>query len=302
VCTQDKPGRKVVLLPACDSPGSLGRWAADADVMFAQTAAAQGREQQQEQQELGAGVARCAQEWGVRTLVLTGLPHDTASDDGRIYSPLTSWRQRLKEKRKTSSSSSDSGSSPLASSSGADEDDAGGAPADAEQQQEPVQQQQQQQQQQEAVGPAIAQVLQAVQARFTTGSVMLGCDSMSLMVQEHSGTADPPPLDVRAEEEWQRETSLVMCADALAAAAAAAAGEGSRHSRSGGGGGRGRGGGGRGGGVGRGGSGRGGGGGSRSWGNDNGRSGGGGYGSSRPQGQRGGGGYGGQQQRERAWH
>eukprot|EP00775_Hariotina_reticulata_P008228 gene8228-8418_t len=60
----DKPGRKVVLLPACRSADNLARHAKDADVMFGNAAAAVVGEQQ-----LGLGLGQCAQSWGVRNLV-----------------------------------------------------------------------------------------------------------------------------------------------------------------------------------------------------------------------------------------
>lgn len=250
VCTQDKPGRKMVLLPECTSAASLGPHAAHADVMFAAAGAARDAAPAA---PLGAAVGRCAREWGVRALVTTGMPQSEESMrsynmENNGFNPA--WRMR--RARSVLSSSSPS-------SSRADSEDDEEVTSISQQGEQGAGDQQQQQQPWEQVmspgDPELAAFLQAVAQEYDCGLLVPGRDSMSLVVEDNSGNAPPPPLDMKAKEEEARSTSLVMCADALLAVHAhpPKRQEGGSHQRQ-----QGGGRGGRGGGRGRGGQGRGG--------------------------------------------
>jgi hypothetical protein len=95
VCTEDKPGRTVVLLPACNSADNIRPHAVNADVMVAAAGAAAAYSGGQ----IGAGLGRCAQQWRVRNLLVTAMPISERPAGGSIV------RGRLR-----SSSSSEEGS------------------------------------------------------------------------------------------------------------------------------------------------------------------------------------------------
>jgi hypothetical protein len=96
VCTEDKPGRTVVLLPACNSADNIGPHAVNADVMIAAAGAAAAYSGG----HIGAGLGKCAQQWRVRNLLVTAMPISVSPAGGSIV------RRRLR----SSSSSSEEGS------------------------------------------------------------------------------------------------------------------------------------------------------------------------------------------------
>jgi hypothetical protein len=95
VCTEDKPGRTVVLLPACNSADNIGPHAVNADIMIAAASAVAAYSGG----KIGAGLGKCAQQWWVRNLLVTAMPVSVSPVGGSIV------RRRLR-----SSSSSDEGS------------------------------------------------------------------------------------------------------------------------------------------------------------------------------------------------
>jgi hypothetical protein len=176
VCSEDKPGRSVVLLPACNSADNIGPHAVNADIMVAAAgaAAAYGGGQ------IGAGLGMCAQQWGVRNLLVTAMPSSNSSSSS-ASSACSASRQR----RSSSSSSSDDGS-----------------------QNEQQQQQQQQQQQRDSLDPAAAAALSVIAEQYTRGTVIPARDDMSMILEENLGELDPPPIDLEAIVSLARTTCL----------------------------------------------------------------------------------------------
>lgn len=216
VCTQDKPGRKVVVLPACDSATGVRRLAADADVMFADAAAAQDAAAGA---PLGAALGACAREWGVRTLITTGMPQGEelrreANLANNWFNPV--WRaQRMGNAGPQIGSRSDSEDEESDASDQQQQQDLQGGNSSSEQQQGQEGQQPWVRALETAQADArSASFLQAVSQEYS-GMLVPGRDCLSLIVEENSGKSDPEPLDMKAKEVEARATSLVMCVDAL---------------------------------------------------------------------------------------
>jgi hypothetical protein len=237
VCTQDKPGRKLVLLPACDSAAAVGPHAADADVMIADAAAAQ--DAAPPGAPLGTGLGVCAREWGVRALLATAMPQDEAVRRARNLE--NNWFNPAWRNKRLGAASLYAGGGG-SSSSGSSSDDELSTPSLGQQQQQegadsgreaaagadsgPEQQQEEQEQQllkpwlaaleaAQAQDPALGSFLQAVAQQYDQGLLLPGRDGLSLIVEDNSGTALPHPLDMKAKEAEARAVSLLMCIDAL---------------------------------------------------------------------------------------
>jgi hypothetical protein len=171
VCSEDKPGRSVVLLPACNSADNIGPHALNADIMVAAAgaAAAYGGGQ------IGAGLGMCAQQWGVRNLLVTAMP-----SSGRFAGSSSLWQHR---QRSSSSISSEDGSQ------------------DEQQQQEPP-----------PLEPAAAAAISVVSEQYTRGVVFPARDDMSLILEENLGELDPPPIDLEEVAAVARATCLQVWA------------------------------------------------------------------------------------------
>ncbi len=164
VVSPDKPGRKLVLLPSCVAADHLGPHAAGADVLAAHAAAASAGGSSGSSRP-GVGLGRCAQAWGVRYLVLAGLPTDS-------------------EERASSSSSGGNHNSGTA----ADCDDKASAAVS-------------QTPQTRVLCSEAAAVLSVVREQFTAGLALPAYDGQSLVVEENAGDlapSGPPDLEERA--------------------------------------------------------------------------------------------------------
>ncbi|WIA30643.1 hypothetical protein OEZ86_000718 [Tetradesmus obliquus] len=172
VCSEDKPGRSVVLLPACNSADNIGPHAVRADIMIAAAGAAAAYDGGQ----IGAGLGMCAQQWGVRNLLVTAMPSSGSSSSSSNNSSSTTRRQRSSS---SSSSSSEDGS-----------------------------QEKKQQEQSHLLDPAAAAALAAVAQQYTRGVVIPARDDMSIILEENLGELDPPPVDLEAVVAVARTTCL----------------------------------------------------------------------------------------------
>ncbi|WIA10603.1 hypothetical protein OEZ85_010786 [Tetradesmus obliquus] len=168
VCSEDKPGRSVVLLPACNSADNIGPHAVRADIMIAAAGAAAAYDGGQ----IGAGLGMCAQQWGVRNLLVTAMPSSGSSSSSNNSSSTT-------RRQRSSSSSSEDGS-----------------------------QVKQQQEQSHLLDPAAAAALAAVAQQYTRGVVIPARDDMSIILEENLGELDPPPVDLEAVVAVARTTCL----------------------------------------------------------------------------------------------
>jgi len=198
LCTQDKPGRKMVLLPACDSAAALAPYAAEADVMLAHSAAAAGVAAGA---PLGAAVGRYAREWGVRALVTTAMPQSVEAQrsynlEHNAFNPA--WRNRRLGKGSSSACDSDD------ESSSAQHQQQQDVSAGAEANKQPWEQQLSVQ------DPDTAAFLQAVAQEYDGGLLLPGRDFLSLIVEENSGKAAPPPLDMQEKHDEARASTLTV--------------------------------------------------------------------------------------------
>lgn len=197
LCSPDKPGRKIVLLPACSNAQTIAPYAAGADVLYGNAAAAASSSisgvgssgdlsnsgsapQQQQQQPAGPELGRFAERCGVRTLVITGLPGEAD------VSSSNKWRAVGTTNNRPRGSSGDSSSSSNLS-------DGNQAEVAAPQQR---------------LDPAVAAVLGVVSQQYTSGYVIPARDDFSLIVEENMGVLPSPPVDVAEKVAIARATTL----------------------------------------------------------------------------------------------